>query len=316
MQPDTLKNNRRDGLLRLSKIWNFTILILLGIFWGLSFSLARMSTEGDFHPLAINYWMCIVSAICLGFFCFITRKRIPLTKHYLGLYVLCGLLGSVIPGTLYFYAASEVSAGVLSITVATVPLTTFVGAIILRIERPSISRILGVVLGIISIAFLVMPSTSLPKPSAAFWVLIMVLAAGCYALENLVIAIKTPKNSDVFAVVTGMLTCATIMLTPIVWWTDAFSMLPWPLTRPGWAIIAMGAITAGAYAGFFYLVMRTGPVFASQCAYLVTLAGVLWGIIIYDESHSIWVWFSLVIMIGALALVQPREENSTNSSGS
>jgi len=259
--------------------------------------------------------MCITSTICLGFFCLITRKRVPITKQYLRLYVICGLLGSVIPGTLYFYAASEVSAGVLSITVATVPLTTFVGAIILRIETPSFGRILGVVLGIISIAFLVMPSTSLPKPSAAFWVVIMVLAAGCYALENLVIAIKTPKNSDVFAVVTGMLTCATIMLTPIIWGADAFSMLPWPLTRPGWAIIAMGAITAGAYTGFFYLVMRTGPVFASQCAYLVTLAGVLWGIIIYDESHSIWVWFSLAIMMGALALVQPREENSTHSSG-
>ena len=196
MQSETLKKNRRGSLLQLSKIWNFTILILLGISWGFSFSLARMSTEGDFHPLAINYWMCIVSTICLGFFCLITRKRVPLTKHYLRLYVICGLLGSVIPGTLYFYAASEVSAGVLSITVATVPLTTFVGAIILRIETPSFGRILGVVLGIISIAFLVMPSTSLPKPSATFWVLIMVLAAGCYALENLVIAIKTPKNSD------------------------------------------------------------------------------------------------------------------------
>ena len=45
---------------------------------------------------------------------------------------------------------------------------------------------------------------------------------------------------------------------------------------------------------------------ASQCAYVVTLAGVLWGMLIYGEAHSTWVWASLVVMIIALSLVTPR----------
>ena len=56
----------------------------------------------------------------------------------------------------------------------------------------------------------------------------------------------------------------------------------------------------------------SGPVFASQCAYVVTLAGVLWGILIYGEAHSTWVWASLVVMIIALSLVRPRD--SANAS--
>ena len=53
--------------------------------------------------------------------------------------------------------------------------------------------------------------------------------------------------------------------------------------------------------------MRAGPVFASQTAYIVTLAGVLWGMVIYRETHSVWVWASLVVMFIALSLVRPRE---------
>jgi drug/metabolite transporter (DMT)-like permease len=103
-----------------------------------------------------------------------------------------------------------------------------------------------------------------------------------------------------------MFIASLLMLTPIVWLTDAFVMMPWPMTAPGWAIIAMGLITAIAYGGFYYLVVISGPVFASQCAYLVTLAGVFWGIVIYEESHSAWVWVSLTVMILALVLVHPR----------
>ena len=289
-----------------SKLWHFVILLLLGVFWGLSFSLARMSTENQMHPLSINLWAIIVSTIGLAIFCLATGRRVPLQKHYVILYVICGLLGSVIPGTLYFYAASKVSAGVLSITVATVPLTTFLGAAAFRIETPSLARVLGVVLGIVSISLLVAPRTSLPDPSAAFWVVVMVLGAGCYAIENLVIAARMPANADIYAVVFGMFVAATLMMLPVIWIAGAFEGLPWPLTRPALAIIGMGLITATAYGGFYYLVVHAGPVFASQCAYLVTLAGVLWGIAIYGESHSAWVWASLATMIIALILVQPR----------
>ncbi len=290
-----------------NKLWNLAVLLLLGVLWGLAFSLARMSTETGIHPIAINYWTCLIGALLLVLYCVVTRQRVPLQRNFLFLYIVCGVLGSVIPGTLYFYAASHVSAGVLSITVATVPLVTFVGAAMFGIETPSLIRVTGVIFGIISIALLVLPGTSLPNPSAALWVLVMVVAASCYAAENLIIAARTPAGSNVFVIVTGMLVAATIMLTPVIWLSGTFTVLPWPLDRPGWAIVSMALITATAYGGFYYLVIRAGPVFASQTAYVVTLAGVLWGMVIYDEAHSLWIWASLAVMIIALTLVKPRE---------
>ena len=72
----------------------------------------------------------------------------------------------------------------------------------------------------------------------------------------------------------------------------------------------MAAINVVAYGLFLYLVIYAGPVFASQTAYVVTLSGVFWGILIFNESHSVWIWLSMALMIVALSLVQPRQMRS------
>jgi len=72
----------------------------------------------------------------------------------------------------------------------------------------------------------------------------------------------------------------------------------------------MALITVSAYGMFLYLVIFAGPVFASQTAYVVTLSGVLWGIMIFNDEHSLWVWLSLGVMMLALALVAPRKDKA------
>ena len=71
----------------------------------------------------------------------------------------------------------------------------------------------------------------------------------------------------------------------------------------------MAIINATAYALFVICIEKSGPLFASQVGYIVTLAGVFWGIVIFNESHSIWVWVSLVTMLIGLMLVSPKKHN-------
>jgi drug/metabolite transporter (DMT)-like permease len=54
------------------------------------------------------------------------------------------------------------------------------------------------------------------------------------------------------------------------------------------------------------LVDRAGPVFTSFTANMVTLFGVFWGIVIFSEQNSIWVWLSFATIMVALAMVAPR----------
>ena len=60
------------------------------------------------------------------------------------------------------------------------------------------------------------------------------------------------------------------------------------------------------YAGYVWLVGRSGAVFAGQVSYLVTAFGVLWAMLLLRETYSLWVWGALVCMALGLMLVQPR----------
>jgi drug/metabolite transporter (DMT)-like permease len=289
-----------------NRVWAWSLLLASGIVWGATFSLAKMATTGGAHPLGITLWQGIFGGALLLVFTGLRRRRLPLDRRHLEFYAICGLLGTAVPSTLFFYAASHLSAGVLSITLGTVPLLTFLLAILFALDRASWARLLGLLFGMASIAMIAAPESSLPTPDASFWVLIGVAAASCYALENTFIALRRPRDSDAFTVLCGMLAAAAVMLTPLVLTTETFVPLAWPWTEVEWAIAGMAVINVLGYGTFIYLVTYAGPVFASQEAYVVTLAGVAWGIVLFGEVHSSWVWGALVVMIAGLALIKPH----------
>ena len=76
------------------------------------------------------------------------------------------------------------------------------------------------------------------------------------------------------------------------------------------SIVTLAVINATAYSAFVACITIAGPLFASQVGYVVTLAGVFWGIAIFGETHSIWVWASLVTMLLGLMLVSPRKQHT------
>ena len=290
----------------LGRAWAWLLLLSMGVVWGLTFSLAKIAAEGGGHPIGINYWMSLIGAVILGMLSLVTRQKLPLKRDNILFYAVCGLLGSIVPGVLYFYAASRVSPGVLSITVATVPLMTFIAAALLGVERFQVGRVLGVLLGVLSIVLLVGPEESLPDPAVVPWVFAALVAAACYSAENLLVALRMPPGVSVFTVAGGMFIAATIMTTPLVIFTGTFVPLLWPWGPVEWSIVGMASISVIAYSLFIFLISRAGPVFASQTAYVVTFSGVFWGVVIFDEQHSVWIWASLAVMLVALMLVTPR----------
>lgn len=293
----------------------WVVLLFLGLAWGLTFSLAKIATSGGAHPLGITLWQALFGAVFLGGVSLLRRTRISRAPRALQIYVICGLLGTVIPGVLFFYAASRVPAGVLSITVTVVPILTFLLAALFGLDRFAFLRVLGVLCGAAAVALLVAPEQSLPDPGAAPWVLAACLASACYAGENLVLALRMPDGANPFMVTCGMFLAATLMLAPVVIATDSFVALAWPWGLVEWAIFGMAVVSAVAYGLYIYLIGQAGPVFASQVAYAVTLAGVLWGMVLFGERHSTWIWLSLVLMLAGLALVTPRKRERASTPG-
>ena len=118
-----------------------------------------------------------------------------------------------------------------------------------------------------------------------------------------------PKDESTLRVTSGIFVVAALMMLPIVFATDSFVPIAWPPRAAEWATLGLGVNSAICYGLYIYLVNHAGPVFGSQTANVVTLSGVIWGIIIFGDRHSLWIWLSLVTMLTALALA-PREKEA------
>jgi drug/metabolite transporter (DMT)-like permease len=287
-------------------VWAWSVLIIMGAAWGLSFSLARIAATGGAHPLGIAFWECSIAGMLL--ICLVLYRRIPLpvTPGLVRFHLTTGLVGTVLPGAAFFYAAAHLPAGVLSITVGTVPIMTFVAAAFVGLERPAIGRIFGVVLGTLAVVLLVAPEGSLPDPTQVPWMFLGFAAAACYTALSLVLALRAPPGASSMMLTCGMFVAASLIMVPILYVTGSFVPFGWPWGIVEWSLLGLGAVNAVAYTLYFILIDRAGPVFGSFTANMVTLFGVLWGIVIFSEQNSIWVWLSFATIMIALTMVAPR----------
>jgi len=285
------------------------LLTVMGASWGLTIPLSKIAVAAGAHPLGLTFWQGAIGGGFLLAVSLLRRRPPPFGRRHLIFYLVCGILGSVLPGSLLFWVAIYLPAGVISIAIACVPLFTYALAVSLRIEAPVARRIAGVAIGLIAVALITLPNTSLPQAGLAPWVVIAVLACAAYALENVYISLRKPPRLDPLAATSGLLLMAAVLMLPLVLANDAWVPLGWPLERLEWSVVAMALASAVAYSLFVYIVAVAGPLFASQVAYLVTIAGVLWGMALLGERHSYWIWAALLVMLLGLSLVQPRRRD-------
>src|SRR5262249_10098603 len=132
----------------------------------------------------------------------------------------------------------------------------------------------------------------------------------CYTTLNIVIVLMAPPGANSLMLTCGMFLMASILMVPVVYVTGAFVPFGWPWSVIEWSLVGLGIVNAIAYPLYFWLVDHAGPVFGSLAANMVTLFGVIWGILIFSEQNSIWVWLSFATLMIALALVTPRKRPS------
>ena len=294
--------------LAFKKVLPWAFLLFMGTAWGLSFSLGKIAVENGAKPFGISQFQVMLSGVILLVITLLRRKPMRDMFDKIGFIFIIAMLGAAVPGVLFYYAAPHVPAGVLSITVALIPLMTYGFSIPLKMEKFSLVRFLGLVFGVIAICFIALPENSLPNREALPWILLACVSALCYAVENIILGFKSAITVGPIRLAMGMNLIAAIILLPITLMTDSFFVPSFPPQTVDYAVIGLGLITVVAYTMFVMSVALFGPVFASQVGYLVTLTGVFWGILIFDESHSIWIWLSLAAMITGLALVAPRDK--------
>ena len=285
------------------------ILGYMGIVWGLSFSLSKIAVGLGGTPIGLTFWTCLLTGLMLLFYTIIRGQKIRFRLKDLQIILLLAFLGAMLPNMFFYYAAAHVSAGILSITITVVPIATYALSFILKLEAISARRITGVFFGVGAILVLVLPENSLPNKSEVIWIIVACLSSISYALENITLAIRGIDGIGPVRLSCGINLLAALILGIFSYFTDNFMPVPLPVTTLTWTILGISLIGATAYTLFVLTIANSGPLFASQVAFLVTISGVLWGILIFGEKHSSWVWLSLVLMLIGMSLVSPKRKS-------
>ena len=285
------------------------ILGYMGIVWGLSFSLSKIAVGLGGTPIGLTFWTCLLTGLMLLFYTIIRGQKIRFRLKDLQIILLLAFLGAMLPDMFFYYAAAHVSAGILSITITVVPIATYALSFILKLEAISARRITGVFFGVGAILVLVLPENSLPNKSEVIWIIVACLSSISYALENITLAIRGIDGIGPVRLSCGINLLAALILGVFSYFTDNFMPVPLPVTTLTWTILGISLIGATAYTLFVLTIANSGPLFASQVAFLVTISGVLWGMLIFGETHSSWVWLSLVLMLIGMSLVSPKRKS-------
>lgn len=294
-----------------SRFLPYLLIVSAGIIWGATFSLALIATAEGAHPVAITAWQVLVTGMIFLIVCVVSSVSLFQLKN-LRHYLVLAVVGICAPSLFYYYGASHLSAGILSITIATVPLFTYLIMIVLRYESLIIKRVSGIVFGLIAILLLVLPDQGLESDDASLWILLVVLSAILYSIETVYLGKGIPRHVDIRELLFSSNLIAFILLFPMTIIMGTGESVDWLVSDAGLAVVGMAVISGVAYSIFFYVVKTSGPVFASQCAYVITISGVIWGILLFSEQHTLWVWSSVVVMMLGLVLVTPDSDLEEN----
>ena len=280
-------------------------LVLIGAAWGSSQLMSKIVLGAGHHPLGVALMTAALGAVLATGILLGSGRRLPLARRHIVFYAVCGLTGTALPNALGYTGMRELPVGIMAIVISIVPITTFLGALLLGIDRAEPRRMAGLACGAAAVLLLVAPKASLPEPGDAPWVILPVLTGLCYTVEGLYIGRTQPRDCDPLQTLCGLLWAAVCMLVPVVAASHSWLRLDgWG--TPELALLLMTVLNLSAYCGFVWLIGRGGPVFASQVGYVVTLSGVFLGMAVLGERHSAWAWLALALMLTGLALVRPR----------
>lgn len=290
-----------------SRLISLGLLFYCGIGWGAAVAIAKIATTGGVHPLGYVFWVAIIAALILSGICVIRGTRPGLTGQHLRYYVIIGGLRIVCANVVWYTTVKYVPAGALAVVLGLTPIFTYAISLMMRLEHFAALRMAGLSLGLVGVVLFVVPGGSLPDPSMIPWLLFGLLAPLTYSLANILIDRLRPETGNSLSLTTGMVWFGAAVMLPVSLLAGAFHIPSFPPSAPDIAVFGHAVISGFAFFALFEMIRLSGPTFASQLNYVVTLTGVLSGIAFFGEAPTWWVWAGTACVLSGVALVNKRQ---------
>jgi drug/metabolite transporter (DMT)-like permease len=268
------------------KLTNIMWLIILAAIWGGSFIFLRVLVPvfGVIGPACLRP---LIAALFLLGVLTITRYRIHWKRDWKFLCVI-GLTNSAIPFYLFSFAALHIPAAISVVINSMTPMFGAIFAVIILKERLSLRTGIGLILGMIGVAF-ISGSKALPTTFEAYIAIgACVAAALCYGFSGVLIQIHA-KHIEAKSLAAGSQLFAGVSLLPFFIMNGVSSPLT-PniiLTMIIFAVLSSGV----AYLIYYYLIKEIGPTSTLSTMFIMPIFGILWGRLILGEA----IYFQMII---------------------
>lgn len=298
-----------------SRAWHLILLVVVAAGGGLMISLIHLATVHGVPFVPFAFWNTALSAALLLIVALVRGVPPRLAADHLRTYASLGVLAVAFPLTVFAFVAPKLPASIVAITSTLIPMMTYALALIVAIEEFRWVSVGGVALGLADVLLLIVPEASLPEPEMAGWVLVVLLTSLSLAFAFIVAARTRPPQSASVTMAAGTLVAGALLLLPVMAIEGSWWFLPTGLDTGALALLGQCALYAVLWFLFFEIIRLAGPVFFSANNYLVPLAGVAWGMAIFGDRLSVWVWGALALMIAGVLLLTARASRPVPGGG-
>lgn len=249
---------------------------------------------------------------------FAGRQAFRLTRAQLGTTALSGVLLPAWGNGLVSIGQLQVASGLAALLIAAVPLVI----VVLRMvsgDRPSRATLIGVGVGVIGLALLLLAGSSGGSGGvvgSAWWGPWIVLLAAVGWATGTFATTRLPTPPNPFAMVAvQILVGGTVLMTislaigdridvaavpPVAWWA--------------WAYMAV-VVTLTAFSAFAYALTKLPVSTVATYAYVNPVIAVLLGVLVVDERFSVAQLVGGAVVVLAVVLVVAAERPSRNRRG-
>lgn len=279
------------------------LLLLGGATYSIVPSFNRIAADAGIPPLAYVFWQALGAGSVLLVLCAFRRKLPALSRLHLRYYVVMGSIGFGVPYCLMVALAPRIPVGIMALALALVPILTYTLSLALSMERFRALRVAGILLGLGGMLFILLPETSLPEPGMAVWAALALVPPVMFAASLVAAERFYPEGADSLALACGVLLLTAVYLFPVMLATGGVWLFAAPFDAADGVVVGSALVVALAWICLVEVIRLAGAVFYSTVAYIESLCGVGFGMLIFGERHSPWVWAAAALLMAGLFLV-------------
>ena len=283
------------------------LLFLIGALWGSFFVLIKVAITDGVRPVSYLFWFTLLAGSWL-FLAGILRGRRPrFARADLPYYLKLGLVRFTLANMILYTVQGKLAVGLMAVIMTFVPIFTYLISLFIRLEKFLWLRATGILMGFGGVLLIVLPKSSLPDQSLAIWVLIGFGAPLLHAIAYVALSEKSrPKNVDSITLSSGTLFAAALFALPLALVLGEFQTPGWPLTIGEQALLAHSVLAAVNFYAIFELIRIAGPTYMTQANFLSVGFGVAFGVALLGETHSLFVWAAIGLVLAGVGMVNLR----------